>query len=201
MDSTILKITTDTSEPTMIFDSLLKKTNLADLKTAYQNLCKKYEKLHAEKQTAIKAREREIKKLSKKITEWADKYEELEASIPTNSQSSSEHLNPEFIQRLQHTVAELSKRNHRLSQELSEQIKSKKSFQLKTHETGKRSKKGSSSKRSYPTNGKAGKTQNAFQTDTSLAKGQKEDTKAQREPELCFSPDLQALLNKHANQS
>ena len=182
----------------MFFDSIIKTSRYNELTTAYEKLTQKYQNLHSQKQSEIEVQDQKIEQLSKKVRQWVRKYHQLEASSNEYSTELPETVDQNYVQKLQDAVAELSKTNHRLEQQL--RAENQLIIQSKVEKPASDQKQKSVTKKERATM----KIKDNKKVDKNNVLNEQENNGASTEDhdvELTFSPQFQALLEKHAQAS
>ena len=184
----------------MFFDRIMKKPSYKELNTAYRKLTQMYQDLYANKQSEIEIQDQKIEQLSKKVRQWMRKYHQLEVSVDEHTTELPETVDQSYVQKLQDTVAELSKTNHRLDQELRAQNELIIQSEVNKSDPPK-SKLNKQAKKNDVVAIDIADTKQTSEKELASPQ-EKNDTSAQeQEVELTFSPQFQALLEKHAQQS
>lgn len=187
----------------MIFDKIIRKPNWVELNRAYKQLSTMYQDLFEEKQSEIELRDQKIEQLSKKVRQWMRKYHQLEVSTREDTVDVTfDAEDQDYVLSLQDIVSELSKKNAQLEQRLRAQKIATANLANETL---------SASSKPEPTASK--QLEKCEVIDINLSNQQekgnndivsvdeKSTTNSDEEVELTFSPEFQALLEKHAQES
>ena len=188
----------------MIFDKIIRKPNWTELNRAYKQLSTMYQDLFEEKQSEIELRDQKIEQLSKKVRQWMRKYHQLEVSTREDTiDVTFDAGDQDYVLSLQDIVSELSKKNAQLEQRLKAQKIATANLANETL---------SASTNEAIESKKLEKCEVIdIKLSNSQVKGKGDMLNVEEQPlinadadeevELTFSPEFQALLEKHAQES